>query len=78
MKKPSITEIAASIGYEKVGNLYYDRMYVEGYIGYADEPFGVEQVYLTDGDYADSTGYTKEQILEKYAEYLDEDEEEML
>ena len=78
MKKPSITKIADSLGYEKVGKLYYDRMYVEGYECYSDQPFGVEQVYLTDGMYADPTGYTKEQVLAQYLEYITENPEEAL
>ncbi len=79
MKKITVAQAAEFLGFEKVGRFYYDHMYVQGYVGYDDGvPFGYEQVYISDGEYADSTAYTSKQILKMYEEYIEENPEEAL
>jgi hypothetical protein len=77
MKKITITQIADFFAYEKVGRFYYSELYVNGYVGYAP-PFGHEQVYLSDGIYADSTGYTAKDIRQQYEEYIKENPDDAL
>ena len=78
MKKITVKEAAAYVGLVKVGRFYYDSLYVEGYVGYSDLPFGEEPVYLSDGIYADSTAYTGKEVLEMYYDCKEEDSEEAL
>ena len=42
------------------------------------EPFGVEQVYLTDGVYADSGSSTGKEVLKQYIEYMEQNPEEFI
>jgi hypothetical protein len=70
MKKHTIKEAAEFLGYVKKGRLYYDYLYVQGYMGF--EPYGVEEVYLTDGIYADKEGIPGKKVLTNYLECLKE------
>jgi hypothetical protein len=76
MKKPTIKEAVEFFGLVKVGRYYFDPIYADGYMGI--EPFGVEQVYLTDGVYADSEPSTGKEVLEQYIEYMKENPEEFI
>ena len=78
MKKVTVKEAAEYVGLVKVGRFYYDALYVQGWVGYIDAPFGYEQVYLSDGVYADSTAYTGKEVLEMYEDCKEEDEKEAL
>ena len=71
MKTVPIAKIADFLGYTKVGRLYYSELYVNGYVG-DDFHFGLEQVYLSDGIYADSTAYTAKYIRQEYNNYIKE------
>jgi hypothetical protein len=77
MKTVSIAKIADFLGYKKVGRFYYSELYVNGYVGYAP-PFGHEQVYLSDGIYADSEAYTAKDIRQQYKEYIKENPDDAL
>jgi len=70
MNKHTIKEAAEFLGYVKKGRFYYNYLYVEGYMGF--EPYGVEEVYLTDGIYADKKGITGKEVLDYYLEVLKE------
>lgn len=78
MKKVTVKEAAEYLGLVKVGRRYFGSLYVDGYMGYSDLPFGVEPVYLSDGVYADPGNLTGKEVLELYKECYSEDEEEAL
>ena len=76
MKKPTIKEAAEVLGYKKMGRYYYDFLYEQGYVGVA--PYGVEEVYITDGIYANNKGYTGKEVLEMYIKCMEENPEEFI
>ena len=74
MKKPTIKEAAEFFDLVKVGQYYYSPFYVNGYVGML--PFGEEEVYLSDGVYADSTPSTGKELLAEYIKYIKDNPEE--
>lgn len=76
MIKPTVEEAAEFMGLEKKGRYYYDHLYIDGYMGIL--PFGNEPVYIAEDVFADSSGYTKKQVLKLYTDYVEENPEEAL
>jgi hypothetical protein len=76
MKKATIKEAVEFYGLVKVGRYYFDPIYADNYMDI--QPFGIEQVYLTDGVYADNEPSTGKEVLEQYIEYMEENPEEFV